>query len=165
MEQEAGIMADLGNADTPEGKGRVSNSMRLETLSTELSTSGHTDIVDITTRVQQNLEKTKLREGTCTVFAIGSTGGLTTVEYEPGLVKDLKAFFEKIAPETGQYFHEETWHDGNGYAHVRSSLLKTSLSIPFIEGRLMLGTWQQVIFLDFDNRERQRTIVQQFIGI
>ncbi len=138
--------------------------MKVHTSAIELTTSGHSEIVDITNKIEKNLKESGLVEGVATLFSIGSTAGLTTVEYEPGLVKDLKSLFEKLAPEKSKYFHEEAWHDGNGYAHVRSSLLKTSLSIPFIEGKLIVGTWQQIVFIDFDNRSRRRKIVTQFIG-
>lgn len=138
--------------------------MEVQTLYLELGTSGHTEIVDITNKVETNLKKTGLREGNVTVFVPGSTAALTTVEYEPGLVRDLKELFEKVVPEKGSYFHEEAWHDGNGYAHVRSSLLKPSLTIPFSEGKLLLGSWQQIVFIDFDNRSRKRRIVTQYLG-
>ncbi len=138
--------------------------MRVLTSYVQLVTSGHSEIVDITNRIEGNLRDCGLKEGVANIFSIGSTTGLTTVEFEPGLVKDLKLFFEKLAPEKGNYHHEEAWHDGNGYAHIRSAFLKTSLSIPFSEGKLMIGTWQQVVFVDFDNRSRRRQIVTQFIG-
>lgn len=138
--------------------------MEVVTSYIQLVTPGHTEIVDITHRIEENLQGAGLKEGVAHIFSIGSTAGLTTVEYEPGLIQDLKVLFEKIAPEKGKYFHEEAWHDGNGYAHVRSSLLKTSLAIPFTKGKLLLGTWQQVVFIDFDNRSRTRKVVTQFMG-
>jgi secondary thiamine-phosphate synthase enzyme len=128
-----------------------------------LSTKGNTDIVDITQDVQQKLSESKLMKGTVTVSVIGSTGSLTTCEYEPGLVQDLKDFFQKIIP-SGHYCHDQAWGDGNGHAHLRASLLGPSLTIPFCDARLVLGTWQQIIFLDFDNRARQRKIVLQLMG-
>ncbi len=130
----------------------------------EIKTKGRTDIIDITPLVEQKLAETELSEGIGTVFAIGSTAGITTVEYEPGLIKDLKNAFERIAPLRDKYEHNLRWGDGNGYAHIRSSLLKSDLSIPFVDKKLILGTWQQIIFVDFDNRSRQRRIVVQFIG-
>jgi secondary thiamine-phosphate synthase enzyme len=106
-----------------------------------------------------------LTAGVVTVFNVGSTAGVTTTEYEPGLVNhDLKAAFERIAPEAGQYEHENTWQDDNGHSHVRASLLGPSLAVPFVEGRLTLGTWQQIILVDFDTRARSRTIICQIIG-
>lgn len=129
-----------------------------------VETKGHTQIVDITEQLQSTLENAKLSNGNLTVFVSGSTAGITTVEYEPGLLKDLPEVFEQIAPENKRYHHDDTWHDGNGYAHVRSSLLGTSLTVPFSNGRLLLGTWQQVVLIDFDNRSRRRELVVQIIG-
>jgi secondary thiamine-phosphate synthase enzyme len=104
-------------------------------------------------------------EGTATVFNVGSTAGITTTEYEPGLANyDIKAAFEKIAPENARYEHEQTWHDDNGHAHVRASLLGPSLAVPIVDGRLTLGTWQQIILVDFDTRPRTRSIICQIIG-
>ena len=138
--------------------------LKLATDYIELETSGHTEIVDITDRVHQKLFVTGLTEGIANMFSVGSTGGLTTVEYEPGLVRDLKELFEEIASSRKRYFHDAAWHDGNGHAHLRSSLLKTDLSVPFSGGKLLLGTWQQIVFVDFDNRSRKRKIVAQFMG-
>ncbi len=128
-----------------------------------LTTKGNTDILDITQEVQQKLTSSKLINGTVTASVIGSTGSLTTCEYEPGLIQDLKDFFNKIIP-AGQYCHDQAWGDGNGHAHLRASLLGPSVTIPFSDKKLMLGTWQQIIFLDFDNRQRSREIVLQLIG-
>jgi len=99
-----------------------------------------------------------------TVFASGSTAGITNIEFEPGLLRDLPEFFEKILPSRETYHHDATWHDGNGYAHLRSALIKPSFTIPFKNGTLLLGTWQQIILLDFDNRPRHRELVVQIIG-
>jgi len=129
-----------------------------------VETSGYTEIVDITDRVQQKLFATGLTEGIANMFSVGSTGGLTTVEYEPGLVRELQKLFEGIAPSRKRYFHDAAWHDGNGYAHLRSSLLKTDLSVPFSGRKFLLGTWQQIVFVDFDNRSRKRKIIVQFMG-
>ena len=130
----------------------------------KINTKGNTDIIDITSKVQDSLSDAKIKNGILTVFVQGSTGGLTTVEYEPGLVQDLEAFFEKIAPKSGHYEHNVRWHDGNGYSHVRASLLGPSLAVPFIDKKLQLGQWQQIIFIDFDNRPRSREILVQIIG-
>lgn len=129
-----------------------------------VSTKGFTDIHDVTPRVRAALHETKLQDGTATVFVSGSTAGITTIEYEPGLLQDLPAAFEKLAPVNAQYAHDNTWHDGNGYAHVRAALLGPSLVVPFAEGELLLGTWQQIVLIDFDNRPRRREIIVQFSG-
>jgi secondary thiamine-phosphate synthase enzyme len=130
-----------------------------------IKTRGNCDVVDMTEQVSTAVARADIRSGTVTLFNIGSTAGITTTEYEPGLANyDIKAAFEKIAPENARYEHEQTWHDDNGHAHVRASLLGPSLSIPIVEGRLTLGTWQQIILVDFDTRPRTRTIVCQIIG-
>ena len=129
-----------------------------------LNTKGDTDIIDITARVGSIVSKAGIDSGVVTIFVPGSTGGLTTVEYEPGLVQDLKLFFEKIAPKSGTYQHNLQWHDGNGYAHVRASFLGPGISIPFVGKELQLGTWQQIIFIDFDNRPRSRELIIQVMG-
>lgn len=138
--------------------------LEIITKEIELKTRGNTQIVDITSSVQNLLSDTNFSEGQVSVFARGSTGGITTIEYEPGLLEDLPNFLEKIIPQNKNYEHNKTWHDGNGYAHLRSALIKTSLTVPFADHRLLLGTWQQIIFIDFDNRPRHRTLIAQFIG-
>jgi secondary thiamine-phosphate synthase enzyme len=138
--------------------------MAVVTRKIHVRTKGDSDILDLTNDLETELGKTKLKDGTVTAFVPGSTAGLTTVEYEPGLVKDLKRFFERIAPQGERYAHEETWHDGNGHSHVRASFLGPSLSVPFTNGKLILGTWQQLILIDFDNRPRSRDIILQFVG-
>ena len=130
----------------------------------KLNSQGETDIIDITSHVANDVKKSKIKEGTVTVFVKGATGGITTVEYEPGLVDDLKDAFERLAPRNGSYAHNERWHDGNGFSHVRASLLGPSLTVPFSGGALTLGTWQQIIFVDFDNRPRSREIILKIIG-
>ena len=127
-------------------------------------TKGNCDILNITEDVIKIISKSKITNGLCTVFSIGSTGGITTIEYEPGLIDDLPKFFEKIIPSGVRYSHDDTWGDRNGHSHLRSSLLKTSLSVPVINGEITLGTWQQIIFLDFDNRARTRRIIIQIMG-
>jgi secondary thiamine-phosphate synthase enzyme len=115
--------------------------------------------------VRQVVAETGLVNGTVTVFNVGSTAGITTIEYEPGLVKhDINAAFEKIAPQAGRYEHEETWHDDNGHAHVRASMLGPSLVVPFDQQDLILGTWQQIVLIDFDTRPRTRKVVCQVTG-
>jgi len=139
--------------------------MEIKSFTIELDTKGFTDIHDITGQVSRLISQSKINEGQVTVFVVGSTAGLTTVEYEPGLVKDIKNIFEKIAPQEDYYHHEETWHDGNGFSHVRASLLKPSLTIPIVGRRMTLGTWQQIILVDFDNCDRHREIVVQIMGV
>ena len=139
--------------------------MELETLFLEFETKGHTDIIDLTNDVQAVVDKQGFDEGKASIFVVGSTGAITTVEYEPGLVKtDLPAFFEKIAPYNHDYAHHGTWGDDNGASHVRASLLGSSLEVPFVKGKLILGTWQQIIFVDFDTHPRSRRVVVQLMG-
>jgi len=129
-----------------------------------LHTKGFTDIVDITGGVVSILEKSKVGNGLATVFCTGSTGAVTTIEYESGVMNDLKKAIEKIAPSDIMYEHDNRWGDGNGFAHVRAALMKPSLSVPVVGGKLSLGTWQQIVFIDFDNRKRQRSLIVQVIG-
>ena len=138
--------------------------MAIVTDSFRLSTKGDDHILDVTEKVQEILARHGFEEGQVLVFVGGSTAGITTMEYEPGLVLDLPAAFEKIAPRGGHYHHEEAWHDGNGHAHLRASLIGPSLTVPFRKGKLLLGTWQQIVVVDFDNRPRQRDIVVQLTG-
>ena len=122
------------------------------------------EVLDITDEVQEALEKTSLKTGVVTVFVTGATAAITTIEYEDGLVADLGDALQRIAPVEIDYAHNERWHDGNGHSHIRASLLGPSLSVPFYEGRLMLGTWQQIVFLELDNRPRKRKVVVQIMG-
>jgi len=131
----------------------------------QIRTRGDTDVIDITDRVGRVLTESGIRQGILVVFVVGSTAGVTTTEAEPGLLNhDLKAFWERVAPQKEYYHHEQTWHDDNGHAHVRASALGPSLAIPVVDGRLTLGTWQQIVLLDFDTRPRQREIVVQIVG-
>ena len=137
----------------------------VKTETIKVKTKGNCDVVNITELVSEVVAQSDMREGTVTVFNVGSTAGITTTEYEPGLVNyDIETAFEKIAPEHARYEHEETWHDDNGHAHVRASLLGPSLSVPVVDGRLTLGTWQQIILVDFDTRPRTRTVICQIFG-
>ena len=138
--------------------------MKIKTLSFGVDTKGHTDIIDITDGVKKVLSESGLSEGNALVFIPGSTAGVTTIEYEPGLLHDYPKFFENIVPSNGRYKHDDTWHDGNGYAHVRAALQGSSFQVPFAGGKLLLGTWQQIILIDFDNRSRNRKVVVQLIG-
>jgi len=129
-----------------------------------IKTKGRNDIQDITDKVQSILSESGVKEGNILCFVSGSTASLTTIEYEPGLLKDLPEVLENIAPMNKIYHHDDTWHDGNGYAHVRASLIGPSLTIPFSKGKLLLGTWQQIILIDFDNRSRERAVIVQIMG-
>lgn len=141
------------------------SSMPIETHRIKTATRGNTHVVDLTGEVRRALGRGSIRDGTVTVFAVGSTAGITTTEYEPGLVnRDLKVAFEGIAPEDATYLHEQTWHDDNGHSHVRASLLGPSLTVPLVGGELTLGTWQQIILVDFDTRARSREIIVQVVG-
>lgn len=129
-----------------------------------LSSKGFSDVIDITGRVEAVLSESGIKDGLLTVFVQGSTGSVTTIEYESGVVNDLKAALGRIAPEDIPYAHDERWGDGNGFSHVRAALLKPGLTVPVVEGRLTLGTWQQIVFIDFDNRPRKRNLVVQVVG-
>ena len=133
-----------------------------ETIS--ISTKGFSDIIDITDRVDSVVGHSKIKDGLVTVFCPGSTGSITTIEYESGVLRDLQKAIEKIAPSDIPYEHDRRWGDGNGFSHVRAALMKPSLSIPIIKGRLTLGTWQQIVFIDFDNRRRERNLIVQIVG-
>ena len=138
--------------------------MAVHTAKLELHTRGHADIVDITDRVRAAIGASKLQSGIGCVFVPGATGGVTTIEYEPGCVADLQRLFDEIAPPNRDYEHEKRWGDGNGHSHLRAALLGPSLSFPFSEGEPLLGTWQQIVFVDFDNRSRRRELVIQLVG-
>jgi secondary thiamine-phosphate synthase enzyme len=129
-----------------------------------INTKGFGDTIDITDKVIKVVEQSGIEDGLVTVFCPGSTSTITTIEYEPGVIKDLQRALEKIVPSNVPYEHDRRWGDGNGFSHVRAALMKPSLSIPFIERKLMLGTWQQIVFIDFDNRERHRKIVVHILG-
>ena len=139
--------------------------MTVETHEINIKTRGGSQVLNLTDEVLRCVDQGQVRSGTVTVFVIGSTAGITTTEHEPGLVKhDLKAVFERLAPQDGRYLHEETWHDDNGHSHVRASLLGSSLTVPLVDGRLTLGTWQQIVLIDFDTRPRDRRVVVQVMG-
>ena len=138
--------------------------MKIKTKTLTERTAGFCDIIDITAKVQGHIDKEKIHSGLVTIFVSGSTAALTTIEYEPGLVRDLKEFVEKLIPSNRRYHHDDRWGDDNGFSHLRASLFGPSLAIPIEDGRLLLGTWQQVVLLDFDNRPRTREIVIQVIG-
>lgn len=127
-------------------------------------TQGYCDIIDITSKVQAEIEKEKIQRGLATIFVSGSTAALTTIEYEPGLVKDLQEVLEKLIPSDKKYHHDDRWGDDNGFSHLRASLFGPSVHVPIESGRLLLGAWQQIVLLDFDNRPRTREIVVQLVG-
>ncbi|UCC43008.1 MAG: YjbQ family protein [Candidatus Zixiibacteriota bacterium] len=132
--------------------------------SIEFKTSGDGHILDITDRVASVVAESDVKSGVVTVFVPGSTGGLTTIEYEPGLLKDVPELMEKLVPSDRSYDHDETWHDGNGFSHLRAAMIGPDITVPFRDGRLMLGTWQQVVFLEFDNKPRNRKLILQIMG-
>jgi secondary thiamine-phosphate synthase enzyme len=137
----------------------------LETFTLEVKTTAGTDILDLTEAVAVRLKQTGVAEGLLTLFIAGSTAALSTIEFETGVVNDLRAAIDRLFPKDIPYEHDRRWGDGNGYAHVRAAFLKPSLSIPLIGGGLLLGTWQQIVLLDFDNRPRQRLIQGQVMGL
>lgn len=142
---------------TPDNFLLVTDEIRVETR-------GDADMLDLTDELGALITQHRIDEGNVLLFVPGSTAGLTTVEFEPGLLRDIPEFFERIIPQGGRYHHEETWRDGNGHSHVRASLLGPSLVVPVRGGRATLGTWQQVVLIDFDNRPRRRAIVAQLWG-
>lgn len=129
-----------------------------------VNTEGNTDIIDITKLVQNCVYKHEIKNGLVCISIQGSTSAVTTIEYEDGLVKDLREALERIAPSGQEYHHDEIWHDGNGYAHIRSALVGSSVNVALIDGLLNLGTWQQIVLLDFDNKPRSRNITVQIIN-
>lgn len=138
--------------------------MTVKTLTINLNTEGNADIQDITNQVSQTVAESGLNDGVVTVFTPSSTSGLTTIEYESGCLSDLRRLFDEIIAPARQYAHNARWGDGNGHSHVRAALLGASFSVPFVNRRLTLGTWQQIIFIDFDNRQRRRELVVQLMG-
>jgi secondary thiamine-phosphate synthase enzyme len=136
----------------------------VKTGSIQLSTRGNADVKDITAEIARVVSASELKNGIVTIFCPSATSALTTIEYESGCVSDLRRLFDEIIPQNREYAHNARWHDGNGHSHVRAALLGPSLTIPFVEGSLTLGTWQQVIHVDFDVRSRHRELVLQIIG-
>jgi len=139
--------------------------MAVETRSFTVNTKGYSDIIDITGKVTEAIDNSSIIEGNVLVFVSGSTAGITTIEFEPGLRKDYPEFFEKLIPSKKTYHHDNTWHDGNGHSHIRASLQGASFTVPFVNKKLLLGTWQQIILVDFDNRSRNRNIIVQLNGM
>ena len=134
------------------------------TKTISLQSKGNGDMIDITPEVEQQLAGAEIKDGTVTLFVAGSTAGLSTIEYEPGLLADFPAMWDRVVPRDIPYKHDRTWGDGNGFSHVRASLLGASLVVPFNNKRLTLGTWQQIILVDFDNRPRSRQVIVQIMG-
>lgn len=130
----------------------------------DFQTKGNAEMTDLTAKVARALERSGLGTGVVVIFVSGATGAVTTIEYEPGLVEDMKDALERIAPQEIEYAHNKRWGDGNGHSHIRASVIGPSLTVPFSEGKLLLGTWQQIVFLDLDNRPRYRRIVVQIMG-
>ena len=138
--------------------------MPAEVTEISVKTTAKTDILDLTPKVREVMKRSHVQNGTVTLFIPGSTAALTTIEYERGVINDLKKAIERMAPEGLYYEHNERWGDGNGYSHVRSALVGPSLHIPMIDGKPTLGIWQQIVLLDFDNRPRKRKIIIQMLG-
>jgi secondary thiamine-phosphate synthase enzyme len=138
--------------------------MPVQSYTFQIKTRGFNDTHDITDKVQDFLESSNITNGVVTVFVPGSTAGITTIEFEPGVVEDLGRTIEKLVPQDGNYKHNLRWGDGNGFSHVRASLMGPSLSVPFSGKKLLLGTWQQIVLIDFDNRSRNREVVVQVVG-
>jgi len=138
--------------------------MTVVTKGITFQTRGNCAIIDITSQVAKEVEESGVNNGAVTLFISGSTAGITTIEYEPRLLSDFKDMWDRVIPQNIPYEHNKTWGDGNGHSHVRASVLGASLTIPFVNKRLTLGTWQQIVFVDFDNRPRSRKMVLQIMG-
>jgi secondary thiamine-phosphate synthase enzyme len=138
--------------------------MVVKSITINLNTNGNADVLNITDQVSRIVEESDLKDGVVTVFTPSSTSGLTTIEYESGCLSDLRRLFDEIIDPNRHYAHNARWGDGNGHSHVRAALLGASFSVPFINRRMTLGTWQQIIFVDFDNRSRRRELVVQLMG-
>jgi secondary thiamine-phosphate synthase enzyme len=138
--------------------------MTVKSKRIKLQTKGRDHVIDVTGEVEEAVSGSKIKNGTVTVFVHGSTASVTTIEYEPGLVKDIKGLDEKLIPSNVTYAHDATWGDANGYAHLRASLIGPSLTVPVVSGSMTLGTWQQIIVIDHDNRPRSREIIIQVMG-
>jgi secondary thiamine-phosphate synthase enzyme len=139
--------------------------LKIESFALHLTTTAETDVLDLSSLIQQKIAATEIENGLLTLFTPGSTAALTTIEFEPGVVNDLKKAIDRLIPREIAYEHDRRWGDGNGYSHVRAALFKPDLAIPLENKRLTLGTWQQIVLLDFDNRPRQRTIRGQIMGM
>ncbi|MBA4454537.1 MAG: YjbQ family protein [Nitrosopumilaceae archaeon] len=138
--------------------------MTVLTESIKIQSEGENDMIDLTEKISDSVTESGITNGSAIIFVSGSTGSVTTIEFEPGLIQDFPEMLNRIAPKNLDYGHERMWHDGNGHSHVKASLLGPSLTIPFIDGQLCLGTWQQIVFVELDTRERTRNLVLQIIG-
>jgi secondary thiamine-phosphate synthase enzyme len=138
--------------------------MTVESQELKFRTHREGEILDLTDQIERIVESSKLRDGVATLFVPGSTGALTTIEYEPGLLTDFPLALERLAPKEVSYEHESRWHDGNGHSHIRASMIGPDLSVPFLARKLALGTWQQIVFLELDVRPRDRTVIVQLVG-
>lgn len=136
----------------------------IKTEEIRFDSRGNGDIIDLTGKISDKIKANGFNTGTVTVFTPSATSAITTIEYEPGLLQDLPEFFQKIIPSEVSYKHDQTWHDGNGYAHLRAALVGPDITVPFVAGKMTLGTWQQIVFLDFDNRARDRKVIVQITG-
>jgi secondary thiamine-phosphate synthase enzyme len=138
--------------------------MKVVSDTIKLQTEGEGDMIDMTSQLSNIVKESKIKNGTVTIFVLGSTAAVTTIEYESGLIHDFPVMLSRIVPKGIEYEHDNTWHDGNGHSHVRSSLIGPSMTIPIIHGKLTLGTWQQVVLLEMDTRSRNRTVILQIMG-
>lgn len=138
--------------------------MTVFTKNTLIKSKSENDIIEITDEVTKTVKESKIQNGAVVVFVVGSTAAITTIEYEPGLQKDFPEMLSRLAPKDMEYAHDNTWHDGNGHSHVRASLIGPGITIPFVEGHLTLGTWQQIVLIEMDTRPRERKIIIQVIG-
>ena len=138
--------------------------MTVSTYSIKIHSKGENDMVDLTQQISDFVKKSDISKGIITIFVSGSTGSITTIEYEPGLSKDFPEMLSRIAPRDFDYGHEQMWYDGNGHSHVKASLVGPSLTVPFIDGKLCLGSWQQIVFVEMDTRTRNRDLILQIIG-
>jgi secondary thiamine-phosphate synthase enzyme len=138
--------------------------MTVETREVTLQSRGNCHAIDVTSEVAKHIEESGIDNGIATLFVVGSTAGITTIEYEPNLLSDFKDMWDRVIPQNITYEHNKTWGDGNGHSHVRASTLGPSLTVPFVNKRLTMGTWQQIVFVDFDNRARTRKIAVQILG-
>lgn len=159
------MSASYSWADCGQAAADYHPNMPVETHRLAIQTQANGEVVDLTPQIESALRASAIRNGTITAFVVGSTAGITTTEFEPGLaLHDLAATFERIAPARAIYRHEQTWHDDNGHSHCRASLLGPSITVPLIDSRLTLGQWQQIVLIDFDTRPRRREIVLQIMG-
>ncbi|HEB84868.1 MAG TPA: YjbQ family protein [Bacteroidetes bacterium] len=145
--------------------GQGGQTLKVITESLPVATDGRGQMIDLTSEIGRIISKHKMTSGTVTIFVPGSTASITTIEFEPGLKKDFPEAMERIAPSGARYHHDDTWHDGNGHSHIRSAVVGPSLTVPFAQGRLLTGTWQQVVLVDWDNRGRRREVIVQLMGV